>query len=131
MGNDFLDLFVPYQLSKELKELGFDDFCKTPIAHWHWSAHIREHIISDEWLPTTNKKTVLAPLYQQAFSFFRDKFFIYPSIIQTRSWATCFKILEWNPSFDSTTVFDSEYYKTYKEAEIACLKKLIQEVKDK
>jgi hypothetical protein len=75
----------------------------------------------------------LAPLYQQAFRWFREKKLhnTFPSVIQTRSWATLYRIVEWHPSNDSTSIIESGYYNTYEEAELACLNKLIEIVKTK
>ena len=67
------------------------------------------------------------PLKQQVFRWFREKKLhnTFPSIIQTRNWVSLYRILEWHPGNDSTSISTSDYYDTYEEAENACIDKLI------
>jgi hypothetical protein len=63
--------FLPYQESLELKELGFNEKC---AAHY-----LDEDDLELKWkiyrnLSINMTYLVQAPLYQQAFRFFRDKF---------------------------------------------------------
>ncbi len=59
--------FIPYEQSLELKELGFDEPCLDGYG-----------IHGDLWMKRLSKQsevdgTCLAPLYQQAFRWFREK----------------------------------------------------------
>jgi hypothetical protein len=63
--------FLPYQESLELKELGFNEKC---AAHY-----LDEDDLELKWkiyrnLSINMTYLVQAPLFQQAFRFFRDKF---------------------------------------------------------
>jgi hypothetical protein len=107
--------FIPHQEALELKELGFDEPCfgyyednnltitfpSTSPNGWKW--------VGNSIIPAKNTN---APLYQQAFRWFRK--------------------LE-NGSLNHLD-FMYEYLKddsmSYEEAEQACLKKLIQIVKE-
>jgi hypothetical protein len=111
--------FVPYEESLELKELGFDEPCFT----WHWddiglyngleygNHNKREHVVS-------------APTYSQAFRWFRDNHGFYNQIHKGYGWEGIIRNsvngdIEWN---DGT-------YNSPEEAELACLRKLIELVK--
>ena len=111
--------FVPYEESLELKELGFNEPCFT----WHWddiglyngleygNHNKREHVVS-------------APTYSQAFRWFRDNHGFYNQIHKGYGWEGIIRNsvngdIEWN---DGT-------YNSPEEAELACLRKLIELVK--
>lgn len=109
--------FVPYEQALELIELGFDEPC-------YLSSHFNEE--SDEFIPT--------PLYQQAFRWFREKHDLFGCIdLQVCSPA------HWYIRIDKIEINDYLYHSedenvkhnTYEEAELACLKKLIEMVKTK
>jgi hypothetical protein len=121
--------FIEYSEALALKELGFDEPC---VAFYEQSKRLS---IGFNWLNEGGKNSNLqectAPLYQQAFRWFRENHFIYPSIIQLRGWVNSYKIIKWDSSCDATTVYDSNNYGTYEEAELECLKKLIEIVKIK
>lgn len=113
--------FVPYEQAKELKELGFNESCS---AYYHTDKSLRT--ISEGWL---NEKCS-APTYSQAFRFFRDKHNLFSVCYpQLDEWVIEIKKLggiEGNPVIQGYPDLD---YQTYEEAELACLKKLIELVK--
>lgn len=119
--------FVPYQEALELKELGFDEpcfgfytevyknliktFCKYPIN-----------------LPT---KPFLAPTFSQAFRWFRKKYNLIHRIDRDGGWWIC-AILNLYDEEDQGTIeiyLENCYPNSYEEAELACLRKLIEIVK--
>ena len=112
--------FIPYELALELKELGFDG---TNCMRFYNA----ELSLENTFLYSGN---VGAPLYQQAFRWFRDKYQIY-------SWI----YIEYKPFKFGYHCFSNENrgvglgkvseYQTYEEAELECLKKLIELVKTK
>ena len=73
--------FTEYTEALALKELGFDEPC--------FAVYIdKTLIIEDDWLYSTNQNTFIssnftAPLYQQAFRWFREKYglFVAPNVI--------------------------------------------------
>ena len=125
--------FINYTEALALKELGFNEPCffvynrknelvqKSPTIPLEYCINI----------DGGHGAQCTAPLYQQAFRWFREKYFIYPSIIQLRGWVNSYKIIKWDSSCDATTVYDSNNYQTYEEAELECLIKLIEIVKQK
>ena len=105
--------FIPYEQALELKELGFDE----PCFAWFGPTGI-----FNDW----DKTDTIAPLYQQAFRFFRDKYG-YNGIVEGCK----------RHGFEWCIYPDAEHYikppnncDTYEEAELACLKKLIEIVKN-
>ncbi len=135
--------FVEYNEALQLKELGFDE----PCLAWHYPklgtieiGAINKN--SDEWLMGRN---CTAPLYQQAFRWFREKYdlVIEPCVPFQRLYSTeedHFEILEFGYriySFDQyrgglrdKIEWDGYDNSNEEEAELECLKKLIGIVKD-
>ena len=110
--------FVPYEQALALKELGFDEPC---LMYYDYSWTLVESGVYE----------CKALLYQQAFRWFREKYGL-PSHIATY-WQH-----DWNNySYQYYFVQDKvewngiEHYKTYEEAELECLKKLIEITKTK
>ena len=124
--------FVKYEQALALKELGFDEPCfgwynpqvnyKKVTTDKYWAFHL-----TGEW---ENFKP--SPLYQQAFRWFREKY-------DLRIWIESnygvlkfeYVIATTNFNFIDKQFNDLSGYKTYEEAELACLKKLIEIVKTK
>jgi hypothetical protein len=130
MGYSVKNEVVPYELCKQLAEIGFDTPC------WWWWDEIGNFYDWDLWSGCVNgkmgKDCYAAPMYQQVFRWFRDKHNLFPNIHSTRSWVNSYKIIYWDDSCDSTTIWDGEKnYKIREEAELACLNNLIEIVKNK
>lgn len=99
--------FIPFQETKELEELGFDKLC----------------LIAKEL-------QISKPLWQQAFNFFRENYNLFSSIEvdQTMEPKFCYSLSKYNENlqWDNISPSHSELYYTYEEAQLACLKKLIE-----
>jgi hypothetical protein len=126
--------FVPYTEALELKQLGFDEPC---FGYYHEDKSLTyTNIVSQNtnsfW--KINNKIVSAPLYQQAFRWFRDKKLSDSCICryQGRDDGGIYYYYCINNDFgvEETRYFKEGFY-TYEEAELACLKKLIEIVKTK
>ena len=122
--------FVSYEVALELKELGFDEHC---FAFYGLSRDdykttrlsIFQNLKTD-YLPDVHHLDVTcdAPLYQQAFRFFREKYMLSGEIyIFKNIWN--FDIEDISNSIQLYTS-DIMCYNSYEEAEIACLVKLIE-----
>ncbi len=114
--------FIPYEQSLELKELGFDEPC---FGWYNWTG---------KDLSLTNNSYVdinptPAPLYQQAFRWFREKYELYSCIERVEYINSDEKGFQWSIFEKCSNV--GEELKTYEEAELECLKKLIEIVKEK
>jgi hypothetical protein len=118
--------FIPYEQALELKELGFDDY---NIA---WYAIVDE---KPKMVFLNYGSHLCAPLYQQAFRWFREKHYLFSviDVDQTMEPLFCYSLSKYKGDFQWNNILPtySELYYTYEEAELACLKKLIEIVKNK
>jgi hypothetical protein len=126
--------FIPYEQALELKELGFDEEC----LGWYPNntAALSLHgVFIGKPSSGSYKLLAYAPLYQQAFRWFREKHNTLSTIYANASGF----LYEWEDAIGGTHRGWSEYegpndsgcWDTYEEAELACLKKLIEIVKNK
>jgi hypothetical protein len=120
--------FVPYELALELKQIGHAETC------FGWFRNTEFTISFNDLYPKERGeeiKIIAAPTYSQAFRFFRDKHninaqiaFCEYSVSSQNSWKFTFdnptNVLIWHGKFN-----------TYEEAELECLKVLIEMVKTK
>ena len=123
--------FTPYELALELKQLGFDRPCLATIDQTHFI-----HINGTEY-PIRGAMmydTVDCPTYSQAFRWFRDKhqlihhmYWVYKKKYDGIDWI--FHIKGINMINNNVVPHDETRFETYEEAELACLKKLIEIVK--
>jgi hypothetical protein len=127
--------FVPYTESLELKQLGFDEPCLGA-----WAEHgfmtpndvstLQDDVTIEDIKNTQDENMCLSPLYQQAFRWFREY----------QDWP----IESWIQPYlsDKPRQHEAFYWRrgetisigifsTYEEAELACLRKLINLVKQK
>jgi hypothetical protein len=100
--------FVPYEQALALKELGFDEPCMSSRDM------------------NNGKGLIQIPLYQQAFRWFREKHGLESWVYKSRDMAYFYSILK-----EDRYLNPSHQYTDYEEAELECLKKLIEIVKEK
>ena len=123
-------LFCPYELALELKELGFDEislFCYTTAYEGNPLSHC-PHLLLNSQLEGFENEHISAPLRQQAFRFFREKYGLHYIIcknIQMDGYGYREVILIPYMEENENTIF-----KTYEEAEVECLVKLIEIAKE-
>jgi len=122
--------FIPYEQALALKELGFDEPC---LAYYNINDELTFTIIVSQntnsfWLANPNN-IISAPLYQQAFRWFREKYKLV-ALIDIGMHEFSYKIFK---NEKSITPFKDylDYNGTYEEAELECLKKLIEIVNTK
>ena len=111
--------FITYELSLELKQLGFDEPC---FGYWYTEQEefkkIDIQLSSIDFLEG-EPDYVLAPTYSQAFRWLREKYGLHQHI----------EYIKAADRYDLWVGHYMRYTKTYEEAELACLKKLIEIVK--
>jgi hypothetical protein len=119
--------FVPYAQALALKELGFDE----PCIRYYWTDGVFSKTYNEPFNFSKRHCEVSAPLYQQCFRWFREKYGLYHSIGLDGSLennVNCdYQIINHNQSISELETD----FKTYEEAELECLKKLIEIVKTK
>lgn len=115
--------FVLYEEALALKELGFDEPC---FAVFYDTKEFKTY--TGTWVKFNSefggKGVISSPIYQQAFDWFRTehkmKFHIHED--QWNHWCTPEILIPETGDYEE--ICDS--YETFREAELACLKKLIQ-----
>jgi hypothetical protein len=128
--------FIPFQQALELKELGFDEECLGKFYYNHLE-------IGGNWRNDDFKEDpdifISAPLYQQVFRWFREKYNL-RGFIGFRP-----NVKQFDCHIYDMSLSGEEYVKqrtmeefnkdpkvgTYEEAELECIKKLISIVKNK
>lgn len=121
--------FVPYELAVKLKELGFDEIC---IASY-FIPNLHSLKFPNYWKQNSTlsmgEDGCTAPLYQQAFRWFREKYNLF-GCIDLHSCIPPHWFVRIDNIVTNDYVFHSEdehkKFTTYEEAELACLTKLIE-----
>jgi hypothetical protein len=117
--------FVPYEEALTLKELGFETSCFAVYSE-HDKTRVYEEISIVEGLK------IQAPLYQQAFRWFREKYNLYSVCFpQLDEWIIEIKELKGFKGNPAVIGYPDLEYTSYEEAELACLRQLIEIVKNK
>ena len=124
--------FVKYEQALALKELGFDEPCfgryyyKESYPMLNPKSEETELVFEFGQYLKQTKVTILAPLYQQAFRWFREKYGYLVSPFQNEDNLFFFEIGRLNSLITEYYSLDCE---TYEEAELAAIVKLIEIVK--
>jgi len=113
--------FIPYEQALALKQLGFDEEC--------FGAYHNENNL-DLWSEDFDYSYVVkAPLYQQVFRWFRENHNmsgeIGINVMEDDEY--CYEIGD----VKTRMCIDEDSFSTHKQAEIECLKKLIEQFKNK
>ena len=136
--------FIPYEQALALKELGFDEPC---LAFYEEDTNKLVTFHTDSYQEVTGHvcldRQINAPTFSQAFRFFREKYGLRNSITDFIDdeagieWDYEIVIIgtdldergNYKPLVDYSTDDETRKFKTYEEAELACLRKLIEIVK--
>ena len=128
--------FVTYEIALELKELGFDEPC---FNRFYTKPQSKMFGVDEKGrnypIKNTSKKlytmgehfvlninnAITAPLYQQAFRFFRDKYELYYTI--EGSIKEGFQYFVYTYEYE---IKSEELFNTYEKTELVCLVKLIE-----
>jgi hypothetical protein len=125
--------FVPYELALRLKELGFDEPCfgyyyTLNGKDWKFAEKSEYNRLDDE-INIGGKFSLLVPTFSQAFEWFREKHNQHCFIHYHSKPEYTFAV--YNDIKMYWTLHEKISFNTYEEAELACLKKLIEIVKKK
>lgn len=145
------ELFAPYEQALELKKLGFNEPCFSKWENYYWEYKLYPILASFGLNPPYNKESngynqkeineggytftgyknnvldhnkeiISAPLWQQAFNFFREKYNLYGSNAPLLN-------NEWSIVIDNVLNSQQLYWakeETYEKARLKCLRKLIE-----
>jgi hypothetical protein len=111
--------FIPYELALRMKQLGFNEPCFGLYAPPSKTVFLHHYGL------LSAKEQILAPLYQQAFRWFRERYKLGHMINGIGYESFIFNIGGLVYSFGPFQ------FKNYEEAELACLEKLIEIVEQK
>jgi hypothetical protein len=129
--------FIPYQQALELKELGFDEPC---LGFYEFGSMDEEWHLRTKYVSKNEYNDVIhilkAPLYQQAFRWFRENHDLF-GVVEGKGYDHKRYYIysingKWHPSqpgSDKPVLFYQNFDKP-EEAELACLNKLIETVKN-
>ena len=124
--------FIPYEQALALKELGFDEPC-----FGYYKAEYEDGInpLPVNLILEQNKASsnvfykTSAPTFQQVFSWFREKYNIHGIILYYGKSQWSLEILDYKGN-QLIQIEDNTFW-SHKEAELECLKKLIEIIKQK
>ena len=125
--------FVPYQIALDMKSIGFDEPCfgyyyTLNGKDWEFGENESYNLL-DEFYNIGPKFTLIAPLYQQAFRWFREKYNLLGYVSQATISKGKVFMFSCNEGNDTLVEDIDSDFKTYEEAEFVCLKNLIEIVK--
>ena len=105
--------FVSYQIALELKQLNFDKPC---IGKFYYNQLEIGGIWTNNDFKEDSNIFISAPLYQQVFTWFREKYgvYMYPEKFDVDKWW-----VEWGD-------WNSPIFETYEEVEESILQKMIE-----
>jgi hypothetical protein len=129
--------FVPYTEALALKELGFVEPCVFLYYNYGSNYVIAEPLIKNSNL--SGNEEITAPIYSQAFRWFREKYNLFGKIYIVNFGADeysfdVYDLYEEKTKYDNFIGAGISYagtFDTYEEAELACLEKLIEIIKKK
>jgi hypothetical protein len=136
--------FIPYEQALALKKLGFDEPCfgyyRTTLIPSNYTEYFLEleRGMNDDFEDNRNyfllEDTCSAPTFSQAFRWLLDKHHLYGVVIPTVTMDWTFKTMTVAQGMVEVPPYnhvDACDYSSREEAELACLKKLIEIVKQK
>jgi len=137
--------FLEYEDALALRELGFNELC---FGYYHdkrltgvnkWDRKDFEfHVLSKKEVTATTVEIILAPLYQQAFKWLREKYVLF-GFIESANGYEDKSLFAFYICDDEQNIIDdshsyskdsSLHFRTYEEAEQACIKQLIKLAKN-
>ncbi len=126
--------FLEYEDALALRELGFNELC---FGHWvDGTLDLITRNIND--YPPMYVEVVKAPLYQQAFKWLREKYVLF-GFIESANGYEDKSLFAFYICDDEQNIIDdshsyskdsSLHFRTYEEAEQACIKQLIKLAKN-
>ena len=127
--------FIPYEEALDLQELGFDGEC---FGYYTLSRNINifyntsiNDRINSKTKDVFNSEVITSPTFSQAFRWFREKYnlFGYPFPNDYQKYG--YRIVEITSDENKELIYDWGTKDSVEQAELECLKKLIEIIKEK
>ena len=125
--------FIGYNEALDLKELGFNEPCLGYYVGKDKEVYMSNEILSAPFqFRLESKTTFVAPTFSQVFRWFRKKYNLvcimtFDDDVKGKWFGNLYGHYETHGKYDFGY---TELFKTYEEAELECLKKLIEIVKE-
>lgn len=116
--------FIPYEEALSLKELGFDEECLASYGGYNYKGDYHSEVFQLHGI--AKRDHLQAPLWQQAFRWFREKH-DFVSFVSPRRRGGYEYTIYINTSDDD---YGDDGMYTYEEAQLACLQQLIKIIKN-
>ena len=117
--------FIPYKEAKTLKQLGFDEYC---LGYYNIDPYLPNPTFNLV-KPFDHEWCLPAPLYQQAFRWFREKKLSDSCVCRYQGkndgGVYYYYVITKDFGVEETRHYKEGFF-TYEEAELACLRKLIE-----
>ena len=129
--------FVRYDEALALKELGFDEPC---LKLWEKTMMFTILVDPSEFKKVVSERYVEAPLYQQAFRWFREKYELLNHLTThlnpygedgALEESYGYRIMFNKDGWKCDVWEELSFFDTHEESELACIEKLIEIVKEK
>jgi hypothetical protein len=130
--------FIPYEQALALKELEFNKRTFAEYSTIQNNKWVLTFDLSGEGQYPNSSSACIAPTFSQAFRWFREKYPLHTvinigiphdNITHSKKIQYFFNVVKCGKHHKG--IFRSTFYTTYEEAELECLKKLIEIVKQK
>ena len=121
--------FIPYEQALALKEIEFNEPCVYYVDKDNNSYIYNFQTHPDEFIEGCGVNVIPTPTFSQAFRWFRKNYKLLGSPQYFTGGYYCYTINDMKDTKESNRLFTE--FGTYEEAELECLKKLIQIVKTK
>ena len=134
--NNIEELFLPYNESLKLKSIGFDEPCfgvyYANTKNFPIELEIRENKESNsKFIRAKAERLCIAPLYSQAFKFFREKYGLSSWIKEFNGARISYHFtINFRDKNSYDTLDNNLEFNSYEKAELECIKKLIKIVKE-
>jgi hypothetical protein len=121
--------FLPYDRALKLKQLVFDEPCFVlyKASNNNQLAYAPHGIITNSQLSQGDPNNIAAPLFQQAFRWFREKHGMVFNLVGSGPYYPSIAFI----LIDGNSDIELGEYDNYDEAELACLDKMIEIVESK
>jgi hypothetical protein len=126
--------FAPYAEALALKQLGFDDECLGTYYEEDKTFYLNGVLYSNSYFTKAQElfpehPQITTPLYQQCWRWFKEKYNIHGIISYYGKGQWFLEILDYKGN--QLIQIENNTFWSYEEAELECLKKLIEIVKTK